>query len=699
MPWGTHWRKWRSGWLGFDWFAGARVRAVMVWAYNAYGPLSAAPGASGTNGSSTRQIDDPIRAAFTAATMAVDGLAGISDTALWAKLLPFGPVGGVRNFDPLIFDLALAEADLYPGSRRMFRANGGNNDTPNFLGGGGAGLLAQQPATGQKIFFMAADATGRTLPTVGSSALLSGVPDAREGSVVTNVVPGTGQITLTANIAGNHLAGTVVEWTKTPAAFQALFNYLPGDLIIAPPGGLNTAGVPADNLVYCATKAYTSGATFWPIEPTLCEIAIFSDGTSMPVPWDPNFLSERIALINWMAQRYDGDPRLGQVACSGAGRVGEVGIDGDANASQRVSTWLVHGYNDQLLIEAWKTIILAYRSAFKVTPLIFSTGEPWGQGMTWPGAVPLANCTVSNASPSVSMTSSAGAVAGQLVSGHSSVQNFYVGSVPDGTHITLSSSQSANVPVNGNANAAGIALVLNSTSRAVAFTLSTNDESTTVVTVTDGSLTRVDRGKLLTGSGFSGRRYVGPTGDTAQGAALGLAANQFLVSTSRIGYVQPGSHAIAATTLTLALDGLNYSTQDAVGGILTQALAGKNPGGALTNDMYAGGTPVPGFLAGLNIAVQQNGQAATDLNALPLGRFRQVIGVLWALAAGLPNQVLQLAYGGYQAVGGGNIASDIKIMLQVASDDKVKSYELYRNDCITAAGPVITDFSNGIRPT
>jgi len=100
---------------------------------------------------------------------------------------------------------------------------------------------------------------------------------------------------------------------------------------------------------------------------------------SMCLAWDENYLTAKIAMIEALGLRFDSHPALAYVyftgACSTNGAEGHCRIDEDA--------YTTAGYTPEKLIGAYKTIMSAYRSAFRKTPIafeahaIFESAEPW----------------------------------------------------------------------------------------------------------------------------------------------------------------------------------------------------------------------------------------------------------------------------------------------------------------------------------
>ncbi|MBM4286148.1 MAG: hypothetical protein FJ128_13025 [Deltaproteobacteria bacterium] len=85
----------------------------------------------------------------------------------------------------------------------------------------------------------------------------------------------------------------------------------------------------------------------------------------MPIVWDPIYLQHWCDFINAFAQRYKDNPHVLSIQMTGVGKYGEMGINFPG------LDWTKYGYTDDKYVNAWKTVIDAYRQAFpdKVTHL------------------------------------------------------------------------------------------------------------------------------------------------------------------------------------------------------------------------------------------------------------------------------------------------------------------------------------------
>lgn len=106
---------------------------------------------------------------------------------------------------------------------------------------------------------------------------------------------------------------------------------------------------------------------------------------TIPVPWDPAFLSLWKGFITAMGARYDGNATIYSVQMAGGGMTGEMTLPND------VQTWLRAGYSDAKYIGSWQTVIDAYRTAFPRTPINLDVTEPFGSSLTTNVASPLAS--------------------------------------------------------------------------------------------------------------------------------------------------------------------------------------------------------------------------------------------------------------------------------------------------------------------
>lgn len=87
------------------------------------------------------------------------------------------------------------------------------------------------------------------------------------------------------------------------------------------------------------------------------------DGVSktMPIPWDLIYLADWIQVIRDLGYRYRNLPNLVTVHITGPAEGGEMHLGDKGNQS----AWMEAGYSDQKLVKAWKTVINAFRAAFR----------------------------------------------------------------------------------------------------------------------------------------------------------------------------------------------------------------------------------------------------------------------------------------------------------------------------------------------
>lgn len=241
-------------------------------------------------------------------------------------------------------------------------------------------------------------------------------------------------------------------------------------------------------------------------------------------------------------------------------------------------------------------------------------------------------------------------------------------------------------------DATGRTLSFNSTTRVDTVT-ATNENAV----ITDASITPADKGKAVSGiTGQTvGNRFVGQlVPDNLVGPWTG-----FFMSTQRASQTLPASKALTGTSATIAHDGNAYNSPGT--GIIRRAVAGSNQGGALSSDVYSGGSPVIGYTGTTypgRIFVQQNGLAETDINTLPASRYRQLIVGSSPNAIGNPNATILHAGNGYQEVKGGKSQANVLLMWRVAIDDTIVYIESYANNIATAGAANTLLLASNIRP-
>jgi hypothetical protein len=129
------------------------------------------------------------------------------------------------------------------------------------------------------------------------------------------------------------------------------------------------------------TGQAANGKAFWPSWLTglgMQTVTLHNpdgSGVTVPLPWDPVFLSQWQALINAIGAQYDGNVYLRVVQMTGPGRQGELffaenGNDAANLAAQYGPTW------PWLWQYAAETIATYYNTAFPTTPITYSTGRP-----------------------------------------------------------------------------------------------------------------------------------------------------------------------------------------------------------------------------------------------------------------------------------------------------------------------------------
>jgi hypothetical protein len=90
---------------------------------------------------------------------------------------------------------------------------------------------------------------------------------------------------------------------------------------------------------------------------------------TLPVPWDPTYLSDWESFSRAFAARYDGNSAIYLVDLSGGGDIGDMYLPAD------MTVWRAAGYSDASLESAWQQIITTYAQAFTKTPIGLSIAE------------------------------------------------------------------------------------------------------------------------------------------------------------------------------------------------------------------------------------------------------------------------------------------------------------------------------------
>jgi hypothetical protein len=100
--------------------------------------------------------------------------------------------------------------------------------------------------------------------------------------------------------------------------------------------------------------------------------AAYPSTVTMPVPWDPDYLTLWERFVTALGRRYDGNSRIYSVQMAGGGFIGEMTLPTD------VKKWLAAGYSDDRYARCWNQIIHDYRAAFPTTPINLDIVEPFG---------------------------------------------------------------------------------------------------------------------------------------------------------------------------------------------------------------------------------------------------------------------------------------------------------------------------------
>ncbi len=86
----------------------------------------------------------------------------------------------------------------------------------------------------------------------------------------------------------------------------------------------------------------------------------YGEVVSMPLPWDPVFLTKWSDLVAAFGARYAANPAVTLVAMTGPAAGGEMHLGDKSNADR----WHDLGYSNELLIDTWKLTIDAFSAAF-----------------------------------------------------------------------------------------------------------------------------------------------------------------------------------------------------------------------------------------------------------------------------------------------------------------------------------------------
>jgi hypothetical protein len=104
------------------------------------------------------------------------------------------------------------------------------------------------------------------------------------------------------------------------------------------------------------------------------------DGTSMPAPWDANYLAAWTKFISNLGARYGGVPAVAYFTATGLGHAEECYLCADPKDSSQ--------FNTQAWLNAAKQIVGAYETAAKGTPFVVAWGLPApGQSSTKSGCM------------------------------------------------------------------------------------------------------------------------------------------------------------------------------------------------------------------------------------------------------------------------------------------------------------------------
>jgi len=97
--------------------------------------------------------------------------------------------------------------------------------------------------------------------------------------------------------------------------------------------------------------------------------AVHDDGSTLPVYWNPTYLSDYDAFIAAYAARYDGDPAVSFVEM-GIGDGGETLPDTQEGSTDHLAQWALHGYTDAVWLATIEKIATTFREDFRRTPVV-----------------------------------------------------------------------------------------------------------------------------------------------------------------------------------------------------------------------------------------------------------------------------------------------------------------------------------------
>lgn len=554
----------------------------------------------------------------------------------------------------------------------------------------------------------------------------------QEAFIIASVGAPTGTVypvTVGAAVQLSHPINTLVEWSQIPTTYAANTAYLIGDMLLAPPG-TTIAEEGVDNRIYSVTKAYTSSAggtasialgadLAQGANGALSQSIWFADDTGdvMPCPWDAVSIFNHGALINALGARYDNNPLLFAMQCSGAGFLGE-GTLNAGTANQVVSNWIGNGYTDRRVVDAWKAYVDLYATAFTRTKLCIDLDEPFGPTFNGSTGMPVTiqktatgvggNNGTTTGGSTISLNDTSSIAVGMLVNGPG-VCNAYVDVISANVSVTLKVSPNLGwagggqspayvcpaTCVNGPPATSG---VFEFGGRKFTIATATSDgasPATISVTMPAGTtLSPIILGMAITGTGVNANSFVGTLTGSAPNYTIKLSDRR----TRQSGTKTATSGAIAGG-VTLTSDQLPYVNPY----ILQREITGRNTGGSLVADVWTSPTvQEAGYTANYpgRFGFQQNGLIPGDLNSNPQGRFRPSIAGANAFNTPPATQSILAAWGGgYQMHDGTNHTFQNCVdMFKLGFDDGVSYYEYYLNDVTVAGSGLIIQVASNVRP-
>ncbi len=117
---------------------------------------------------------------------------------------------------------------------------------------------------------------------------------------------------------------------------------------------------------------YTAGAARFDFVDDNPYHSTYGEIISMPVPWDPIFLTHWFEVVTAMGARYADHPAVVLVAITGPATAGEMHL-GDKDNSE---AWHAVGYSNEVLIETWKLTIDAFVTAFPEQYRLVAVANP-----------------------------------------------------------------------------------------------------------------------------------------------------------------------------------------------------------------------------------------------------------------------------------------------------------------------------------